>query len=199
MQNPPNLTPGETAVILAALQFTVEKRLRTMQGEAEPKGSVSSRIVVTEILSRIGGVSDVTTLTAAILHHVFDCSTSVKKELDVHFGPEVRLLVQELAGNTHLSETERMQDILDRAPLFSVRAKEIAIAEKISKLQALAKSPTETRSLGELRGYLTWMAQIVEACRGVNPALEEYFDALYEEQRRLIPDAEQEVRGNARS
>jgi (p)ppGpp synthase/HD superfamily hydrolase len=190
MNNPPPLTPGETKVILSALQFTVQKNLRKMNGDTDEGTVLSGRIVVTEILHRIGRVDDITTLTAAILHQVFDSSASVKKELDVYFGPDVRMLVQELAGNTHLTEMERKQDVLDRAPFFSVRAKQIAIAEKIHKLQDLEKSHAEGWSLEEMHGYLTWIAQIVEACRGVNPYLEEHFDELFAEQSQKIREAD---------
>jgi guanosine-3',5'-bis(diphosphate) 3'-pyrophosphohydrolase len=172
------------------LQFTVKKTLRQMNGDTDADTAITGRIVVTEILTRIGHINDLTTLTAAILHHVFDNSGSVKQELDIHFGPEVRKLVQELAGNTHLSEPERMQDVLDRVPNFSERAKQIALAEKISKLQELSKEIPEGWTLGQLRGYMTWMAQIVEACRGVNSYLEEYFDELFEELSKVIPDIE---------
>jgi len=184
MQNPPSLPPGETAVILAALQFTVQKELRKMNPD---KGNaITCRIVVTEILSRVGHVDDITTLTAAILHHVFDSSASITHELDLHFGREIRLLVEELAGNKHLSHTEQMQDLLDRAPYFSVRAKQIVIAEKICKLQEMAKAHTTGWSAEQRRGYLTWMGQLVEICRGANPYLEAHFDELYEEQCQAI-------------
>jgi len=164
-----------------------------MNAGPDKGGPITSRIVVTEILSRVGRIDDITTLTAAILHHVFDSSESVKQELDVHFGPEIRMLVQELAGNKHLSHTEQMQDLLDRVPFFSLRAKQIVIAEKICKLQDLAKAQSDGWSLEQMHGYMTWMGQVLEACRGVNPYLEEYFDELYEEQSRLIRDAEDDT------
>jgi len=191
MTNLPSLVPGETAVILAALQFTVQTTLQKMSGDADKTASINCRIAVTEILSRVGRVDDITTLTAAILHHVFDSSASVTHELDLHFGREVRLLVEELAGNKHLSHTEQMQDLLDRAPYFSLRAKQITIAEKIGKLQELAKAPPDGWSLEQMRGYLTWMAQLVEICRGANPYLEEYFDELFQEQCRAIRDSDE--------
>jgi len=186
MRTPPSLPPGKTAIILAALQFAVQKALRKMNGELDKGASVTCRIAVTEILSRVGHVTDITTLTASILHHVFDSSASIKQELDVHFGPKVRVLVQELAGNTHLSQTEQMQDLLDRVPFLSPRAKEIILAEKICQLQKISKDQPENWSPAQTRGYMTWLAQIVDGCRGANIYLEDYFDELYEEESRLI-------------
>jgi len=186
MQTPPQLQAGETAVILAALQFTVEKHIRQMNGEPDNGTYINRRIVVTEILSRVGRVTDITTLTAAILHHVFDDTLTVKMEFDRYFGTPVRLLVQELAEDKTLSEPERMQAWLDRVQLLSPRAKEIIVAEKICKLQEISKTQPEDWSFERTCGYMTWLEKVVAGCRGVNPNLDHYFDELFEARTEIV-------------
>lgn len=182
MKNPPQLEAGETAVLLAALQFSVEKHLRQMNGEPDNGSYINRRIVVTEILSRVGQVTCITTLTAAVLHQIFDGTKTVKMEFERYFGPQVRLLVQELAGNTHLSELEQMENLLERVPGFSLPAKQITIAEKICRLQDLSKADPTEWPPERTRGFMTWLTRVVACCRGSNVHLENYFDELYEEE-----------------
>ncbi|MCE0482922.1 MAG: HD domain-containing protein [Methylacidiphilales bacterium] len=179
MNNPPSIQSGDTAVILAALQFTVEKHLRELHGQPDNGGYINRRILVTEILSRVGQINDATMLTAAILHEVYDGSQELKREFDHYFGPEVRVLVQELSENKRLSQPERLQALLDHAHMLSPKAKQIVVAEKICRLQELAQEPAKDWSLGRMHGYMTWLAQVVSRCRGVNERLDCYFDELY--------------------
>lgn len=181
MNIPPPIHPGETATILAALQFSVAKSLSQIKGDTNPIDYIGHRIVVTEILSRVGHVTDITILTAAILHHLFNGTQAELLELDESFGKDVRLLVQELAEDKALSVPERKEALLDRVRDFSAAAKLIAIAEKISRLQEISSTEPPGWSFQQKSGYMTWLARVVAGCRGVNPALDEHFDVLLQE------------------
>jgi guanosine-3',5'-bis(diphosphate) 3'-pyrophosphohydrolase len=183
---PPQIQAGDTATILAALQFTVEKTFCQLNGQADGPTEISHRLVVTEILSRIGQVTDITTLTAAILHHVYDGTLTNKLEFDQCFGSEVRFLVQELAVNRDLSELERLQSFVDRAPELSTAAKQIVLAEKICRLQEISETEPRDWSFEQKSGYMTWLARVVAGCRGANPHLEEYFNDLFQERINLL-------------
>lgn len=183
---PPLIQTGETAVILAALQFTVQKHLRQMCQDFDSGIYLNQRIVVTDILSRIGHVTDTTILTAAILHHVFDDTHTLRLELDQHFGPEVRYLVQELAEDKSASETNRMLTQVERAPTLSFRAKIIMLAEKISNLQDISTTHPMDWPLERKCAYMTWLVQIVANYRGVNSYLEQYFDELLQSRMEMI-------------
>jgi (p)ppGpp synthase/HD superfamily hydrolase len=186
MKMPPPFQPGESAIILTALQFTVQKHLRQMSPDSDNGLYLNQRIVVTDILSRIGHVTDTTILTAAILHHVFDDTQTLKLELDQHFGSEVRYLVQELAEDKSTSEMNRMLMQLERAPTLSFRAKTIILAEKISNLQEISTTHPADWPLERKCGYMTWLVQIVANCRGVNSYLEQYFDELLQSRMEMI-------------
>jgi len=149
----------------------------------QPDGGtyISRRIVVTEILSRVGRVTDITILTAAILHQVFDCSQTHKLEFDKCFGSEARFLVQELTEDNNLAEPERMQALVVRAPQLSSRAKQIIVAEKICKLQTITPVEPADWSFEQKTGFMTWLSQVVAGCRGANPNLDHYFDELFQE------------------
>ncbi len=157
-----------------------------MKGEGENTAHLSHRIYVTEILSRVGRVTDTVTLIAAILHQVFDGTRANKLEVDEYFGPEVRFLVQELAECRELSQPELMLAMLERIPTLSLPAKEVVLAEKICKLQAVTVTEPAGWSIEQKSGYMTWISQIVGACRGTNSLLEDYFDELLHERVVLL-------------
>jgi (p)ppGpp synthase/HD superfamily hydrolase len=186
MKIPPPIQEGETAVILAALQFSVQKHLRQMSKESDNGTYLDQRIAVTDVLSRIGHVTDITILTAAILHYVFDDTQTLKLELDQHFGPKVRYLVQELSENKNSSEPNRMRVQLKRASTLSFPAKNILLAEKICNMQSISSNNPADWSLERKCEYMTQLAQIATSCRGANPYLDQYFNELIEARMEMI-------------
>jgi len=185
METTPSQT-GETALLLTALQFTVEKHLKKLGRESSGGAYVRRPVSIASVLTKVGRVTDVNLLVAAILYNTLEDTPTTHFELSEHFGPEVLRLVQQLSEDRTLSETERMQLQLEHTNLLCPRAKQIRVAEKICSLEDLTSGPSSRWPVERKRGYVSWIVQVVAGCRGVNRPLDDHFDDLLEERREVI-------------
>ena len=67
---------------------------------------------------------------------------------------------------------------VEHASSLSAEAKTIKIADKIANVQDVTASPPSDWDLGRRMAYLQWSEQVVAGCRGVNAALERYYDEV---------------------
>ena len=95
-------TKEPTALLLAALRFAAHKHSRQRRKDSEATPYINHPIEVAEVLSRVGGITDLPTLQAAILHDTIADTETSPQELEDHFGQEVRLLVQEVTDDKSL-------------------------------------------------------------------------------------------------
>jgi len=82
-------------------------------------------------LARIGGVTDLPGLQAALLHDTIEDTQTTPQEPEEQFGQQVRLLVQELTDDKSLPKEERKRLQIQHAPDLSAKAKQIKLADKI--------------------------------------------------------------------
>jgi len=68
---------------------------------------INHPIEVATILATRGGITDLSTLMAAVLHDTIEDTETSPEELEARFGPEVRALVLEVTDDKHLSKAER--------------------------------------------------------------------------------------------
>src|ERR1700722_14926445 len=88
-----------SSAILVALKFAAQKHSRQRRKDLEATPYINHPIAVAEILSRIGGISDLPTLQAAILHDPIEDTDTSAPELEHTFGQEVCFFVQELTDD----------------------------------------------------------------------------------------------------
>ena len=69
------------------------------------------------ILATRGGVADLPTLMAAVLHDTIEDTETWAEELEAGFGPEVRALVLEVTDDKRLPKAERKRLQIEHAPL----------------------------------------------------------------------------------
>jgi (p)ppGpp synthase/HD superfamily hydrolase len=91
--------------LLGALKFAAQKHSRQRRKDLEATPYINHPITVAEILSRIGGISDLPTLQAAILHDTIEDTDTSARELEHTFGQEVCFFVQELTDDKRLPIT----------------------------------------------------------------------------------------------
>jgi guanosine-3',5'-bis(diphosphate) 3'-pyrophosphohydrolase len=162
--------------VLQALHFAAHKHRDQRRKGAEASPYINHLIEAAELLSGVGGVSDLSTLQAAILHDTLEDTTTTPEELDKTFGPEVRRIVEEVSDDQSLTSAERKQKQIDHAPHLSTRAKMVKIADKIANIRSMVETPPPKWSLERKREYLNWSKRVVDGCRGSNEALERLFD-----------------------
>ena len=103
---------------------------------------INHPIEVAEVLSRIGGITELATLQAAILHDTIEDTETTPQELEDYFGQEVRLLVQEVTDDKSLPKQERKRLQVEHAANLSTPAKLIKIGDKILQSERDHADPT---------------------------------------------------------
>ncbi|MEO8436483.1 MAG: HD domain-containing protein [Pyrinomonadaceae bacterium] len=181
----PNLSTG----ILQALHFAANKHRDQRRKDVEASPYINHPIEVTELLARVGGVTDVTILQGAILHDTIEDTQTTPEELQEAFGPAVRNLVQEVTDDKQLLKAERKRLQIEHAPHLSDGAKQIKIADKISNVLGVTQAPPADWSLERRQEYLDWTEKVVAGCRGCNASLESFYDQILVEGRQTLTAA----------
>jgi GTP diphosphokinase / guanosine-3',5'-bis(diphosphate) 3'-diphosphatase len=172
--------------ILKALKFAAKKHRDQRRKGNEACPYINHLIEVAEILSCIGGIDDLATLQAAILHDTIEDTDATAVELESQFGPEVRRLVEELTDDKNLPKQERKRLQIERAPRLSSRAKLIKIADKISNIRDVTYFPPSHWPWQRRSDYLDWAEQVVAGLRGSNQSVEDLFYRTLDEGRMVL-------------
>ncbi len=174
------------AAILATLRFAARKHRDQRRKDVESSPYINHSIAVAETLSGVGGVSDLATLQAAILHDTVEDTETTFDELERLFSREIRDLVSEVTDDKTLPKEDRKRLQIEHASHLSPKAKLIKLADKICNVRDVATAPPADWSIKRRSEYLDWSERVVAGCRGANPALEKYYDELLAEGRRRI-------------
>jgi len=122
-------------------------------------------------------------LKAAALHDVIEDTAKTREEIEglsqtieSKFGKEVLKVVREVSDDKNLPFPERKRLQIVNTPKLSQHAKKIKIADKTCNIIDMMDDPPSNWSTDRKLEYLRWAEQVIEGARGVNPALEDYFD-----------------------
>jgi GTP diphosphokinase / guanosine-3',5'-bis(diphosphate) 3'-diphosphatase len=171
--------PGESAMtaVLRALHFAADRHRHQKRKGVEASPYVNHPIAVAELLSRFG-MDDPVTVQAALLHDTLEDTETTVADLEAHFGPHVRDVVLEVTDDKRKSKEMRKELQVLRTRSSSDRARLIRLADKISNVTDLLERPPSDWDTDRRLEYLAWTERVVAGCRGVNPALESYYDEL---------------------
>jgi len=181
---------GPAAALLKALHYAAD-----LHKEAKRKGKagepyVNHVIEVAELLARVGGVHDIATLQAAILHDVVEDTEATFEDIERGFGADVRRIVEQVTDDRCLPKHERKQRQIEKAPNLTDAAKMVKIADKISNVCAIMLSPPPDWSRERRLEYVDWSARVVAGCRGCSPPLERYYDKAVAECLEALDEVE---------
>jgi guanosine-3',5'-bis(diphosphate) 3'-pyrophosphohydrolase len=165
-------------LILKALRFAAEKHSDQRRKDAKSSPYINHPIQVAETLWTIGGVRDVTLLLAAILHDTIEDTGTRPDEIRAEFGKEVLALVLEVTDDKSLPKQVRKQLQVETAPHKTHNAKLLKLADKICNVHDMITSPPSDWSPERKQEYLLWTEKVVAGLRGVNEAMEKYYDDL---------------------
>lgn len=177
---------SDVALLLHALSFAAYKHRDQRRSNREASPYINHPIDVASIIANIGGVSDLVTLVAAILHDTIEDTETTGDELEREFGLEVRQLVEEVTDDKALPKSERKRLQIEHAPHISSRAKLIKLGDKICNVRDISQSPPAGWSIERRREYLDWTEQVVAGCRGTNAKLERFYDESLESVRQQL-------------
>ena len=172
--------------LLKAVHFAADKHRSQRRKDVAASPYINHPIEVAELLARVGGVTDLVLLQAAVLHDTVEDTKTNPEELEAVFGLEVRRVVEEVTDDKRLPKAERKRLQIEHAPHLSARAKQIKIADKISNVRAVTHAPPADWTLERRQEYLNWTEQVVAGCRGCNAPLESFYDQMLEYGRQSL-------------
>ena len=164
--------------LMRATQFAAEKHRGQRRKDAAKTPYINHPIMVVNVLANVGGIADLETLQAGMLHDTIEDTDTTADELEQHFGYAVRSLVLEVTDDKRLEKQERKRRQIEHAPHLSPQAKTIKIADKIANLTDMLNTPPADWSDERLRQYVSWSRQVVDGCRGYNRSLEVRYDEV---------------------
>ena len=180
LQGPPRPRPGghisDTTKLLSALTFAADRHSTQRREDKDQTPYINHPIAVAAVLAEIGGVADIVTLQAALLHDTIEDTATPYEDLVIRFGREVADIVQEVTDNKSLPKDARKRLQIEHGPLLSPKARLVKLADKICNVRDVANTPPHNWSAERRREYFEWAAAVVESIRGTNSALEREFD-----------------------
>jgi len=138
---------------------------------------------VATILATDGGITDLQTLMAAVLHDTIEDTETTPQELETRFGRKVRTRVAEVTDDKTLPKEERKRLQVEHAAKSSLEAKMIKFGDKISNVQDVTHTPPAKWTLERRREYLDGTQKVLAGCRGCNSEPEAYYDQVLKDGR----------------
>lgn len=164
--------------IFEAVIFAAKKHQGQVRKDQSRSPYITHPVLVAQTLLEPGGVTDTTTLIAALLHDTIEDTSTTRGQVRDAFGETVLSLVLEVTDDKSLEKMERKRRQVLHAPHLSPRAKLIKLADKLTNCQDILFSPPRDWDLQRRQEYIQWGADVVHHLRGTNPGLESAFDQV---------------------
>jgi guanosine-3',5'-bis(diphosphate) 3'-pyrophosphohydrolase len=174
------------ASLLGALNFAADKHRDQRRMGATASPYINHPIDVATLLSGVGGVEDLITLQAAILHDTVEDTKTTPEEIVERFGPQVASIVAEVTDDKSLPKQDRKRLQVENGPHLSRQAQQIKLADKISNVRDIAFDPPPKWPQSQREEYVAWAMTVVDGLRGCNPPLEDHFDRIAAEARERL-------------
>lgn len=173
----PSINLADLQRIFEAARFAAEKHAQQKRKGAAGEAYINHLLEVAELIAGSLAEPDTNLVIAALLHDVLEDTPTTKEELVTRFGSDVADLVAEVTDDKSLPKAERKHLQIETAPLKSVRAQTIKIADKISNLRSILHSPPADWDYQRKSEYFAWAKQVIDAFAAPNPILKAEFDA----------------------
>ncbi|XP_069321802.1 guanosine-3',5'-bis(diphosphate) 3'-pyrophosphohydrolase MESH1 isoform X2 [Eulemur rufifrons] len=146
---------SEAAQLLEAADFAARKHRQQRRKDPEGTPYINHPIGVARILTHEAGITDIAVLQAALLHDTVEDTDTTLDEVELHFGAQVRRLVEEVTDDKTLPKMERKRLQVEQAPHSSPGAKLVKLADKLYNLRDLNRCTPEG-SPGRAVDFLLW-------------------------------------------
>ena len=111
--------PGRYVELLDAIAFAAAKHRNQRRKDAEASPYINHPLQLAHVLATEGGVSDLKTLMAAVLHDTVEDTETTHDELVERFGKMVADVVKEVTDDMTLPKPERKRQQVEHAPNMS--------------------------------------------------------------------------------
>ena len=116
--------------LLVALEFAAHKHRDQRRKDASASPYINHPIALARLLAVEGGVTDVKTLVAAVLHDTIEDTDTSYEELVEHFGRKVADVVAEVTDDKTLPKPRHKALQIEHAPHLSLDAKQIKLGSR---------------------------------------------------------------------
>jgi len=162
-------------LLIDAIDFAAFKhREQTRKGHAKTP-YINHPVGLARVLAVEGGVTDIETLAAAVLHDTIEDTKTTPAELEQRFGKTIASLVVEVTDTKMQGKRLRKAMQIQHAAHLSDKAKLVKLADKICNLRDIVARPPENWPLARKREYFDWAKRVVEELGDVHPGLEKEF------------------------
>ncbi|MEQ1683480.1 MAG: HD domain-containing protein [Burkholderiaceae bacterium] len=169
----------DLAIVLNAAAFAAHKHRDQRRKDDAASPYINHPLALARVLAVEGGIVDVATLCAALLHDTIEDTETTGEEIEGEFGPEVRHLVEDVTDDKSLPKAERKRAQVDHAAHINSKAKRVKLADKICNLRDVALTPPADWPIERRREYFDWAKSVIDRLRGVDGRLEAIFDQAY--------------------
>jgi (p)ppGpp synthase/HD superfamily hydrolase len=163
-------------LIARAWNFAAERHSdQRRKGQAQ-EPYVNHLSEVAELVALATGGKDANLVAAALLHDTVEDTATLLPELSTLFNEVVASLVAEVTDDKSLPKEVRKRLQVFSAPGKSTRAKVLKLADKVSNLRSIAKSPPKHWTRQRRADYLAWALEVAGGLKGTNAWLDARFD-----------------------
>lgn len=127
----------------------------------------------------MGGVQDIATLQACLLHDTVEDTAVTLEQLRQTFGDEVASIVAEVTDDKSLPKQRRKELQIAHAADASPKAQVVKLADKLYNLRDLQHNAPADWSPQRIQAYFGWSSEVVAGCRGANAGLAAALDAVF--------------------
>ena len=170
---------NDTALVLHAALFAAHKHRDQRRKDEAASPYINHPLSLASVLAVEGGITDVATLCAALLHDTIEDTDTTGDEIEREFGPKVRRLVEQVTDDKSLPKAQRKLAQIEHAAHIDQEAKRVKLADKICNLRDVALAPPVGWSVERRRKYFDWARSVIDRVRGIDPRLEAIFDQAY--------------------
>ncbi|MGB5452559.1 MAG: HD domain-containing protein [Sedimenticolaceae bacterium] len=173
------MNPEDLSLLVKATAFAARKHKDQRRKDDASSPYINHPVSLADVLVHEGGVTDLDTIAAALLHDTIEDTETTPEEIELHFGVTVRAIVEEVTDDKSLSKRACKQMQIDRAPNLSTRARAVKLADKICNLRDVVVNPPTGWELRRRQAYFDWAKQVIDGLRGEHAVLEDLFDQVY--------------------
>lgn len=177
---------GDVTLLFSALSFAAARHRGQRRKGGQGSPYINHLIDVSGLLWTVGGVRDMQTIAAAVLHDTVEDTATTRDELASMFGEGIAGVVMEVTDDKDLPRDERRRRQVEHASSLSGPARLIKLADKTSNIRDIIASPPLNWTPEDQETYVLWGRDVVDRLRGTSEALEREFDTVCGEALRVI-------------
>lgn len=173
------MNPQELSLLVRAMSFAAQKHKHQRRKDEAASPYINHPVALVDVLVNEGGVTDLPTIVAALLHDTIEDTETTAAEIERAFDELIRSIVEEVSDDKSLGRQACKQAQIDKAPYLSPQARAVKLADKICNLRDVVENPPSGWELARRQAYFDWAKRVVDGLRGHHPRLEALFDDAY--------------------